>query len=97
MISLMGEDDPGIWGPSQVVGPMGDVGSVSDSSPLQVFVRAKEKINDIFMEIEDYVHHTVTYIQSKFINFHSFIRHSVNPYKVNQPLGYRTCHNTTVL
>ena len=27
---------------------------------------------------------------------HSFIMHSVNPYKVNQPIGYRTCHNTSV-
>jgi hypothetical protein len=23
---------------------------------------------------------------------HSFILHSVNPYKVRQPKGYRTCH-----
>jgi hypothetical protein len=29
--------------------------------------------------------------------FYSFIMHSVNPYKVNQPIGYRTCHNTSVL
>jgi len=21
--------------------------------------------------------------------------HSINPYKVNQPIGYRTCHNTS--
>jgi len=28
---------------------------------------------------------------------HSFIMHSVNPYKVNQPIGYRPCHNTSVL
>ena len=28
---------------------------------------------------------------------HSFVMHSVNPYKVNQPIGYRTCHNTSVL
>jgi hypothetical protein len=28
---------------------------------------------------------------------HSFIMHSVNPYKVKQPIGYRTCHNTSVL
>ena len=30
-------------------------------------------------------------------SIHSFIMHSVNPYKVNQPIGYRTCHNTSVL
>jgi hypothetical protein len=27
---------------------------------------------------------------------HSFIMHSVNPYKVKQPMGYRTCHNINV-
>jgi len=35
-------------------------------SPLQIFVRAKEEINDIFMKIEDYVRDTVTYMQSKY-------------------------------
>ena len=65
-ISLMGGDDPGIGGPSLAVGPMGDARSVCDSSPLQVFVRAKEKISDIFVEMEDYVHDTVTYMQSKY-------------------------------
>ncbi|GFG34241.1 hypothetical protein Cfor_10688 [Coptotermes formosanus] len=63
-ISLMGGDDPGIRGSSLAVGPMGDGRSVSDSSPLQIFVRAKKKINDIFVEIEDYVRDTVTYMQS---------------------------------
>ena len=28
--------------------------------------------------------------------FHSFVMYSVNPYKVNQPMGYRTCHNINV-
>ena len=65
-ISLMGGDDSGIWGSSLAVGPMGDARSVSDSSPLQIFVRAKKKINDIFVEIEDYVRDTVTYMQSKY-------------------------------
>jgi mitofusin len=65
-ISLTSGDDPGIGGPSLVVGEMGDIGSISDSSPLQVFVRAKEKINDIFVEIEDYVRDAVTYLQSKY-------------------------------
>jgi mitofusin len=64
-ISLMGGDDPGIRGSSLAVGPMGDGRSVSDSSPLQIFVRAKKKINDVFVEIEDYVRDTVTYMQSK--------------------------------
>ena len=65
-ISLMGGDDPGIQGPFLAVGPMGDAGLVSDSSPLQIFVRAKEEISDIFKEIEDYVRGTVTYMQSKY-------------------------------
>lgn len=60
----MGGDDHGIRGPSLAVGPMGDARSVCDSSPLQIFVRAKKKINDIFVEIEDYVRDTVTYMQS---------------------------------
>jgi hypothetical protein len=30
------------------------------------------------------------------ITFHSFIKRSVNPYKVNQPMGCRTCHNINV-
>ncbi|CAH0555303.1 unnamed protein product [Brassicogethes aeneus] len=33
-----------------------------DNSPLQIFVKAKKKINDIFIEIEDYVKDTVEYI-----------------------------------
>jgi hypothetical protein len=40
--------------------------SVSDSSPLQNFVSAKKKINDIFREIEDYVRESVTCMQSKY-------------------------------
>jgi mitofusin len=65
-ISLMGGDDPGIRRPSVAVGPMGDACSVSDSSSIQIFARAKKKINDIFVEIEDYVRDTVTYMQSKY-------------------------------
>lgn len=36
-----------------------------DSSPLQIFVRAKKKINDIFSEIEDYVVETTRFIDGK--------------------------------
>ena len=28
---------------------------------------------------------------------HSFIIHSVNPYQVNQTIGYRVCHNANVI
>lgn len=36
-----------------------------DNSPLQIFVKAKKKINDIFVEIEDYVEDTVGFMTSK--------------------------------
>lgn len=36
-----------------------------DTSPLQIFVRAKKRINDIFVEIEDYVVETTTFIDGK--------------------------------
>lgn len=36
-----------------------------DSSPLQIFVRAKKKINDIFSEIEDYVIETTRFIDGR--------------------------------
>jgi hypothetical protein len=65
-ISLTDGDNPGIGGPSLAVGQMGDAGSVCDSSPLQDFVTAKKKINDIFVEIEYYVCDAVTYLQSKY-------------------------------
>jgi len=66
MISLTVGDDPGIGGTSLAVGQMGDAGSDCDSSPLQNFVRAKKWINEIFVEIEDYVCGTVRYMQSKY-------------------------------
>ncbi|XP_076167949.1 mitochondrial assembly regulatory factor isoform X2 [Ptiloglossa arizonensis] len=36
----------------------------SDNSPLQIFVKAKKKINDIFVEIDDYVQDTVKFMKS---------------------------------
>ncbi|XP_043269906.1 transmembrane GTPase Marf isoform X1 [Venturia canescens] len=36
----------------------------TENSPLQIFVKAKKKINDIFGEIEDYVEDTVGFMQS---------------------------------
>lgn len=36
-----------------------------DNSPLQIFVKAKKKINDIFLEIEDYVEDTVEFMKCK--------------------------------
>lgn len=39
-------------------------GGHNDVSPLQIFVRAKKKINDIFGEIEDYVVETTAFIDA---------------------------------
>ncbi|XP_030382207.1 transmembrane GTPase Marf isoform X2 [Scaptodrosophila lebanonensis] len=36
----------------------------NEKSPLQVFVRAKKKINDIYGEIEEYVHETTQFINA---------------------------------
>ena len=41
----------------------------TENSPLQIFVKAKKKINDIFHEIEDYVGDTVQFTQCKFFFF----------------------------
>lgn len=41
-------------------------GNGIDNSPLQIFVKAKKKINDIFGEIEDYVKDTVEYMHGKY-------------------------------
>uniref|UniRef100_U5EVN5 Putative mitochondrial assembly regulatory factor n=1 Tax=Corethrella appendiculata TaxID=1370023 RepID=U5EVN5_9DIPT len=37
--------------------------NANDISPLQIFVRAKKKINDIFVEIEDYVSETTRFVE----------------------------------
>ena len=39
---------------------------------------------------------TVEY-QIKYLMTLSFIMHSVNPYKINQPTGYRSCHDTNII
>ena len=39
----------------------------ADKSPLQVFVRAKKKINDIYVEIEEYVNETTQFINGKLL------------------------------
>ncbi len=42
----------------------GDGRHFRESSPLQIFVKAKKKINDIFLEINDYVQDASKYIDS---------------------------------
>lgn len=39
-----------------------------ENSPLQIFVRAKKKINDIFGEIEEYVVETANFMNGKYIH-----------------------------
>ncbi|XP_046995797.1 transmembrane GTPase Marf isoform X1 [Schistocerca americana] len=64
-LSQMAGDGPSIRGSSLVGGPGGDTRNLHDStSPLQIFVKAKKKINGIFVEIEDYVRNTASYMQS---------------------------------
>lgn len=47
------------------VGTNGDSKLYRESSPLQVFVKAKKKINDIFVEINDYVQDSSKYVLGK--------------------------------
>lgn len=47
--------------------------TTNDNSPLQIFVKAKKKINDIFVEIEDYVKDAVTYMHSKHLLNYLFV------------------------
>lgn len=37
--------------------------TAADNSPLQIFVKAKKRINDIFVEIEEYVVETAHFIE----------------------------------
>lgn len=41
-----------------------------ENSPLQIFVRAKKKINDIFGEIEEYVVETANFMNGKYKHSH---------------------------
>lgn len=93
-ISLMSGDDPGIRGPSLAVG---DARSLHDSSPLQIFVKAKKKINDIFVEIEDYVRDAVAYVQSKYkikyILSKTFLKVSGKVKSINPSVRTFKCHS----
>lgn len=63
-ISLMSGDG------SSILNGSGDSSRLNmrESSPLQIFVKAKKKINDIFIEIEDYVKDTVRFTKCKFMH-----------------------------
>lgn len=62
-ISLMSGDG------SSILNGSGDSSRLNmrESSPLQIFVKAKKKINDIFIEIEDYVKDTVRFTKCEFM------------------------------
>lgn len=53
--------------------------NMNDTSPLQIFVKAKKKINDIFGDISDYVVETTTFIEGK-IKFKLLINTNSNIY-----------------
>ncbi|KAJ8948205.1 hypothetical protein NQ318_010481 [Aromia moschata] len=62
-ISLMSGDGPHNRPPvTAVLTDARGVRAGPDNSPLQIFVKAKKKINDIFGEIEDYVKDTLEYM-----------------------------------
>ena len=44
------------------------------ASPLQIFVRAKKKINDIYQEIEEYVAETTNFLEGKYLCYFSYIK-----------------------
>lgn len=46
----------------------GDNRHYRESSPLQIFVKAKKKINDIFSEIDDYVLDSRKYVKCEYID-----------------------------
>lgn len=50
-----------------LLGTNGDSKHYRESSPLQIFVKAKKKINDIFLEINDYVQDSSKYVSCKCI------------------------------
>ena len=50
-----------------IAGVLGSRVLKDSSSPLQIFVRAKKKINDIYQEIEEYVAETTHYVQGMWV------------------------------
>lgn len=40
--------------------------AAADNSPLQIFVKAKKRVNDIFGEIEEYVVETARFIDGEY-------------------------------
>lgn len=66
-ISMMSGDGPHNKSQNNNIPDHRSMRTTTDNSPLQIFVKAKKKINDIFGEIEDYVKDAVTYIHGIYI------------------------------
>lgn len=49
--------------------------SATDNSPLQIFVKAKKRVNDIFGEIEEYVVETARFIDGNYVVLSTQHRH----------------------
>lgn len=64
-ISLMSGDGPHNRSPMTSIPDHRQIRNSAENSPLQIFVKAKKKINDIFGEIEDYVKDTVVYMRGE--------------------------------
>ncbi|KAK9727955.1 Dynamin family [Popillia japonica] len=62
-VSMMSGDGPHNRSPMPSLPDHRQIRNSADNSPLQIFVKAKKKINDIFGEIEDYVKDSVHYMQ----------------------------------
>lgn len=62
--------------------------AATDNSPLQIFVKAKKRINDIFGEIEEYVLETDRFIDSEFCTaaelLNIFVKHNFHHIKVTR-------------
>ena len=54
----------GVLGSRQLRDPTG-----VSSSPLQIFVRAKKKINDVYQEIEEYVVESCDFLTGEFSSY----------------------------
>ena len=48
--------------------------SPTSSSPLQIFVRAKKQINDIFLEVETYILDATKFIRSKYLYLSEYVQ-----------------------
>jgi hypothetical protein len=66
---------------------------------LNFFVLLREKGN-AFLHFLILIIFCQTFVMIDFYNhsfIHSFIMHSVNPYKVSQPIGYKTCQYKCII